>query len=81
MRHVILSLVGGGSGDDAADLEVDDRVLIEADPGQDAVAVLVELRARPGTAGSSSNWTGAATKRNGVPEAVWHSCTYPLATV
>ena len=32
-----------GSGDDAADLEVDDGVPVEAEVGQDRVAVLVEL--------------------------------------
>src|ERR1035437_2139950 len=38
------------SGDHAANLEVDDGVLVETDVGQDAVAVLVELRGagRPG---------------------------------
>src|SRR5487761_2156063 len=35
--------VGRGSGDNAADLEVDDRVPVQAELGEDRVAVLVEL--------------------------------------
>ena len=64
------------SGDDAADLEVDDGVPVDPELFEDRVTVLVELGcALRRTAGSPSNWTGAATSWNGVPAAVSQSCT------
>ena len=68
-------------GDDAADLQVDDGVPVESESARIPSPCSLNSGAREGTAGSSSNWTGAATNRKAVPDAVWHSCTYPLATV
>ena len=64
------------SGDDAADLEVDDGVPVEPEVGEDRVAVLVELgrplRHRPAPRRTAP---ARATSWNGMPSAVSQSCT------